>query len=256
MATFDINFSYIFTNLSEILGLGSSPTWANLTKVKEITLRGYIKFLTPIHPKTQALHVWSFLQKRAKLPVGNSQYEYILPENFWLMLSDFTMGPNSVYIPATKIKEEDLRGMQSELTRTGAPEVFSVVAGDYDPSAPQRKNVLFYPTPDASFILDYSYIFMPPKLVNDADYFVGGPALGDVIRLCALSVAEMEEDETQGPMSARATNELFKTVLADERSNASATVGVMRNGNGVLGYNTLDRKRALQYFTEVYGVAL
>jgi hypothetical protein len=42
-----LTFSDIYTKVSEFLGLGSSPTGTDLTKVKDLTYRGYRRFLLP-----------------------------------------------------------------------------------------------------------------------------------------------------------------------------------------------------------------
>lgn len=250
-------FEDIYKSISEYLGLGSSPTGSDLTKVKNIVYKGYFHFLTAVNPTTGTMHPWSFLRQRKILQTQSGTWRYLLPENFWMMYSSVIYEKDSGFRPLTKVSGSTIEELRSYTTYNSEPEKFAIVDGSYSPLKKQRKEILFYPTCDSdhSFILEY--LMMPEKPVNATDYFIGGPEVSECIRLCGLMVAEKEEDEFAGQMTSLAKEMMAKLVLSDERENIPDTVGPMDAMGKVNSfYQNIDRIRALQNITEVYGVEI
>lgn len=250
-------FEDIYKSVSEYLGLGSSPTGNDLTKVKNTVYKGYFHFLTAVHPTKGTMHPWSFLRQRMTLQTQSGVWRYLLPENFWMMYSPVIYKKDSGYQPIEKVSGSTIEELRAHTTYTSDPEKFAIVDGPYSPLKKQRKEILFYPTCDSdhSFILEY--LMMPEKPTNATDYFIGGPEVSECIRLCSLMVAEKEEDEMAGQMTSEAKDMIAKLVLSDERSNIPDTVGPMDAMGKMSGfYQNLDRIRALQEITEVYGVEI
>lgn len=256
MSSLILTFSDVYTAVSEYLGLGSSPTGTDLTKVKAIVYRGYIKFLTAVHPEKLTMHQWSFLHQEGVLATVKDQWVFALPENFWMMAGDVNFYPESGYGPVEKTTRSVIHTLRSNALYSSVPKKYAITDGQYSPSIRQKKQVMFYPTCDKDYSFRYEYLMMPEKPVNDSDYFVGGPEVSECIRLCALSVAEQEEDEMASQMTNRANDMLTRLILADERENIPDTMGMM-NALGKRGIDMIQdpyRVRALNAVSQVYGV--
>lgn len=257
MSSLIYTFSDVYTNVSEYLGLGSSPTGTNLTKVKNIVYRGYIKFLTAIHPTKGKMHKWSFLTQEATLVTSEGVWRYLLPANYWMMSGDMLFYSDSGYGPVTKTTSKEIKLHRSGTTYNSYACKYAIIDGPYDPAIPQRKEVLFYPTPNGDHSLQYEYLIMPDKPVNDNDYFIGGAEVSECIRLCALAVAEQEEDEFAGQMANRCHEMLAQMVLEDELKNVPDSMGRMDCLGKNLGeFRDLYQVRALNAISEVYGVSI
>lgn len=248
-------FENIYKDVSRFMGLGSSPAGDDLTLVKDITYRGYIKFLTAVHPRTGQLYRWSFLKKSAVLNTVEDQHQYALPIDAWHVEDELNFDAESGYPTIKKRSLEYINSQRAQTVFTSYPNYFAVVYGDYDKTHIQRKQLVFYPTPDQAYSIVYEYYFIPPKPENDDDYFVGGPEISEAIRLCALSVAEMEEDEAVGTMSASAIQMLNQLIRADEVINVADTVGPVVGMESVSTRDTKDFLRSIQELEEVYGIA-
>ncbi|MDD5511614.1 MAG: hypothetical protein PHI12_12520 [Dehalococcoidales bacterium] len=225
-------FSDLYTNVAEFLGLGSSPTGSNLTMVKNYTYRGYMKLLTEMNPALRRRHPWSFLKKSAQLITSDGVYKYGLPEDFWCLVDPVNFDSDDGYAPLTKVSREYIKRLRAATTYESVPTHVSVGSGDYSPSTKQGGEIWLYPTPNKEYKFQYDYTFMPEKPTSDSDYFVGGPEVSEGIRLCALAVAEAEEDEiVDGPMQRRAAAYLLSLMMADMTVDTPDTVGPMRNGS-------------------------
>ena len=254
MSAITWTFDDIYKDVARFAGLGTSPTGDDLTLVKDIVFRGYIKFLTSTHPRTGQLYRWSFLKKQARLTTLPDVYRYNLPPDVWHVEDQFHFASQSGYPDANKRSVDFILEQRAISDYTTYPKYFSIGYGDYDKSHIQRKQVWFYPTPDASYSLRYNYYFIPPKPENDGDYFIGGPEVSEAIRLCSLAVTEQEEDEQAGVMSMAAVNMVNQLIRADEVINVADTVGPvygirMEDRTGVKDYI-----RSIQELEEVYGI--
>lgn len=232
MADMRWTFSDVYTAVSEFLGLGSSPTGENLTKVKNITYQGYLMLLTAMNPRLGKLHPWSFLKKDAEIVTTSGTYKYSLPSDFWYLPEPVNFNADDGYDPLVKVSRAKIRQMRARSTYESVPTHIGLGASAYTPTTTQGEEIWLYPTPDKEYKFQYDYIFIPEKITGDAEYFVGGPEVSEGIRLCALAVAEIEEDEiANGPMFVRATNYLTSLMMADLGVDVPDSVGPMRNGS-------------------------
>lgn len=226
-------FEDIYKNVSENLGLGSSPTGDNLTKVKNIVYRGYMKFLTSVNPKTRKVHQWSFLKKNGILRTSTGVYRYLMPDDFWMLVEPVNFSTDDGYGPLTKVSIDVIKKYRAYSEYQSVPEYIAVGAGDYSKFKKQREEAWLFPTADQEYFFQYRYLFMPEKPTATTDYFVGGPEVSEGIRLCAISVGEQEEDDVQGTLTGRAAEFVTSLMLADMEAGVPDTVGRMRNGAGI-----------------------
>jgi hypothetical protein len=224
-----LEFSDIYKKVSEHLGLGSSPTGTDLTKVKDLTYRGYRRFLTPINPLSGNIHIWTFLQQASSVTTTADTYEYSLEVGFSGFWGKPKLEGDSNYPNPVWVSEDQIRDMRTVDTSTNYPRFFSLRTGTYSVGAvAQLYTLMFYPTPDAAYVYEYTYIMEPAKPTSDTDLFVGGSRESEVILQCALAAAELQEDEEIGIQETTASRKLTELVLADLRRTPKS-VGYMRD---------------------------
>lgn len=198
--------------------MGSSPSGANLTKVKDLVYRAYMKFLMPIELDKNQVYIWSFCRKDAVLSTKKDEDSVILPDDFVSMVLSLKYDSDNQYtireVPLNILRLH--RTFQSNFT--AYPYEYSIIQGPYSPAIGQRKLVEFYPTPDDNYSLHYTYAFIPDKPENDSDYFVGGVLASEVILEMALAEAETQEDETKGVHAAEAVDK-FNRLLKQDMPN-------------------------------------
>jgi hypothetical protein len=218
MASLILSFSDVYSRVSDFLGLGTSPTGTNLTKVKDITYRAYRKFLFPLDTQTKQVYVWSFLRKTGTLITEANKYEYVLPEDFVGLVSGFKYDAGENKDNPQKIDVSKLRALRSQSIATASnPDYYAIKAIPYNLDTGANYSVLFYKTPSGSVTFKYEYIFDPEKPSATTDIFVGGVRGSEVIMQLALGVAELQDDDTAGPQEAKAQEMLAAFMAYDQQ---------------------------------------
>jgi hypothetical protein len=223
MASLVLQFDDVYKRVSDFLGLGTSPTGTNLTKVKDITYRAYRKFLVPLTANGQ-IYVWSFLRKPGTIVLQANKYKYELPDDFVGLVSGFKYDAGENVDNPQKIDISKLRAMRSVSVATAAsPDYYAISSTTYDPDTSANYEVWFYKTPGTSLTFKYEYIFDPKKPENDDDYFVGGVRGSEVIMQLALAVAELQEDDAAGPQNEMADKMLSALIAYDQQYIPNST---------------------------------
>jgi len=204
MASLVLDFSDIYTRVSDFLGLGTSPTGDDLTKVKDITYRGYRRFLFPFDTASGRPYIWSFLRKTGTLSTGIGKHKYTLPSEFVGLVSGFKFDAGEDKANPQRIDISKLRGLRSVSTTAGTPKYYAIAVSPYDTETGIVYETWFHRPPDAVYNYKYEYIFDPDKPTETTDVFVGGIRASEVILQCAIAIAELQEDDIAGPQEAKA----------------------------------------------------
>ena len=215
MSDLALTFSDIYTKVSEFLSMGSSPTGSDLTLVKDLTYRGYRRFLLPKNVRTGRIHTWSFLRQTGVLELKSGEYQYPLPTDFqwfWYLpkYAADTDYPNP--IPTTMEKITELRTYDSS---NSYPQAWSLTTLPYSVATGTRYAIEFHPTPNAAYTMFYGYVTEPDKPTSDGDYFIGGALMSECILECALAEAEAQEDDVVGIHDQRAKDMLHSCIEMD-----------------------------------------
>jgi len=226
LSSLKLTFSDVYTKVSEFLGLGSSPTGTDLTKVKDITYRGYRNFLYPINTESGETHYWSFLKKYGTIVTVSNQWKYALPSDFANSDIKFIHDKESGYPPIHKVSADAIMRKRALTEYESCPEYFAVVAGNYSKETGQVYEVWFYGTPNGAYILNYWYITEPEKPSATTDVFVGGVLASEAILESALAVAETQEEDAPGHHVQLAESLIQKLIKAD-KSTISDNLGQM-----------------------------
>ncbi len=233
MANLKLSFEDVYTKVSEFLGLGSSPTGADLTKVKDITYRGLRNFLYPVNAENGELHHWSFLRQYNTLITTDGQWKYVLPSDFANVEIKFIHDSQSGYSPITKLSADAIMQKRVFANLNSYPEYFAIVSGNYTKETGQGYEVWFYGTPNGQYIIPYWYIIEPEKPVETTDIFVGGILASEAILECALAVAETQEEDKPGHHVQLAETIVQKLIKAD-KSTIADVLGKLVTPSGLV----------------------
>lgn len=256
MALMKLTFEDVYKKVSEFLGLGSSPTGDDLTKVKDIVYRGYRKLLTSVDPMTGKLHVWSFLKQRATISTLANKWEYQLPLDFVYSNQSLKFDDDEGKPSLVARSESQIMKARSFSTSSGYPQFYAIRAGKYFKDTGQRYEVILSPPPNGVYLLRYSYIIEPEKPTTTTDVFVGGSFVSECILQCSLAVAEFQENDELDVQNQMAEKMLLQLIEQD-RQFAPDTVGY--NGDSsvqIIDSDITERSfRKIPAPTSVYGVS-
>lgn len=250
-----LSFSDVYQKVSEFLGLGSSPTGANLTKVKDITYRGYAKFLAPISMRNGRFHIWSFLRQDAIINTVSGQWLYDLPSNFNYINIGLDYAEDQNYPPLQGTTMKKIRTLRASGSTSAYPQYWSLNTTEYTVEAGSNFAVAVHPEPSGAHQLHYEYVMEPNKPTDDAHYFIGGAICSHAILECALAVAELQEDDTVGIHDKQAQQWIQRCVEQDLRRRPK-DVGIVRDGRAFYNDPVLARElRWVGVATSAYGIS-
>ena len=226
-----LSYSDVYKSVSAYLGLGTSPAGDDLTKVKDIVSRAYRRFLMPIDTSSGTVYRWSFLNRTATMSTVSGTSVYDLPEGFGGFSMPFKFTTPMSYNPVEK-PIEFIYQQRTSTTATGYPLYYALQTGDYDQITGQRYKVDFWPTPNGVYNYYYTYIFTPPKLINDDDLFVGDELSSEIMLELAMAVAELQEkdgisNKVTGLHSTEANALLQAAIGRDKRATQTGNLGSM-----------------------------
>jgi hypothetical protein len=234
MPSLKLNFGQVYKKVGEYLGIPTLTDASDITKCKELTLRGYRRFLMPTDLSTGRTYRWAFLQKTTTLDTAVNVDTYKLPIGFSAFITPFTHTVPVSYNPIQR--PLDFIYVQKSLsTGTGYPRWFAIKTGDYNSINGQQDEVIFFPPPSAVLHYYYVYVFTPQAPVNDEDVFVGDELTSEVILECALAAAEnFEKDGVSGTIQGlheqTAEKLLQQEIGEDKRQSQVGNLGKMKDG--------------------------
>jgi len=228
MASMKLTFSEAYTKVSEFLGLGSTPTGADLTLCKDLVFRGYRQFLFPIDMATRRGYTWSFRKQEGSIVARSGIWEYELPEDFgrFIRRPEFANGASYPFL--TEITVSRIMSLRNINSTNSYPKYFAIRLGKYALDNGQRIELLLYETPNGTYPLNFTYLIEPQKPNDDTDVFLGGALASECVLECALAAAEQQEDEKEGVHTKLAAR-LLQQLLAEDKQRSPASVGEMRD---------------------------
>lgn len=209
-STLSVTYPQLQAETGIYLGYGGDTTvWttASAAEVDRYIQAGYRQFLYPPgipDPTTgqpQARHTWSFLKPTSPLTTTASADQQDLPDDFGGMDGDFTfVSTGTIYGRIAITSESRIRDLRQGTTAAGVPALAAIRPKRSDQSHGQRYEVMFYPTPDAAYSLEYSYNALQAALTTLRPYPLGGMAHSETLIESVLAKAEQRGNDTpQGP---------------------------------------------------------
>ena len=153
--------------------------------------------------------------------------EVPLPAEFEAIASDSDLAyypdQNDLYPPLQQ--RYDLRSMQQGNPYFDRPSSYSIRTAEFDPTVGSRKQLVFYPTPDAAYVLRVPMILRPTMIDSTNQYPVGGETLAQVILEACLAAAERNYDEENKRHTERFQQLLPLAIRADLEKSTPTSLG-------------------------------
>jgi hypothetical protein len=224
-----LSYTDVYSKVGKFLGIQSLTATADITKCKNITLRGYRQALMPVDLSTGKPYRWKFLERITTLSTVADTDEYKLPDGFSSLINPFTHTTPQAFNPVSTSLGY-IYQKKSVSTATGPPRYYALKIGEYDEIKGQQDSVVFWPTPSGVYTYYYTYLLTPSPPVNNDDYFVGDAYFSECILESALSVAELEKEDKEGAHTQKAER-LIQFAIGEEKRNYLITeLGMMSDG--------------------------
>ena len=169
---------------------------------------------------------WTFLNGYTSLSTQSGQQKYPLPEGYRGMRTPFTFTDIVGFPPPTERTVDEIMEMENYGEYNSWPQYFAIQAGQFTKEVGQRYEVIFWPKPDSSYDLFYSYYIMPQKLEANADIPMGGPDFAECFMQMALGVAEEEKDEVGDGTQMKAAALQLSALIEEDKDKEPRSVGM------------------------------
>lgn len=149
-----------------------------------------------------------------------------LPSDFAMFEGPITYRPgdSGLYGPIEMISEHTIRSRRQTSDYYARPQVCAYRPKSLDPTAGTSYEILFWPTPDDAYVLDYRYKVNPGLLTTTNLYPYGGDPHAHTWVEAVLAEAEAHA-EKQGVHAARFLECLQSSVDHDQRVNSPDFLG-------------------------------
>src|SRR5690606_39196064 len=167
------------------------------------------------------------------LTTAASTASYDLPDGAGYIEGPLFFPSESGYPEIRTVDAETVHRHWQESMTGGVPMIAALQPKTSAGTAGQKNEIIFWPVPDAEYVLTYKYRILPDALADAAQYALGGSAHSQTIRAACLAEAEMRDNDTIGMYTADYTRLLEQSIAYDARAYAPRSLG--RMGNGRLG---------------------
>jgi len=158
--------------------------------------------------------------------VGRNPANYTLPDNFGRIIGSFQHAADEHRSPIMVISESAILEMRAHTDLTGVPVYAAVRPKSSTGATGQRWEVIFWPRPDTSFVLTYSYEAYSGALTDLLPYPLGGMQLSELYIESCLSVAEQRLNNELG-LHTQAYQSLILDAIARDMKRGAQNFGFM-----------------------------
>lgn len=242
-----VDLDYLERLIGSKLGFGAhSGSWGNTEseQVNEVVRTGLRRFYSPpVFPGEKYAHEWSFLRPLATMNLQADVYEYEFPKDYAMLDGPLTYSPGTsvLYQPIKLVSEHQVRAKRQSLEITGRPQIAALRPKAQVDGLGTRWELVFWPTPDASYSLQYRYRTNPGLLSSGVAEPAGGmPHAQTVVESCLWAADEM----------LGVTNSVHRVAYL-ECLGSSVSHDKLANAPETLGYN-VDRSDSFGLFSGPY----
>ena len=231
---------YLDRQIALILKFGPNPaawTHGQRSEIARVRERGLRRFYSPdILPGEQRQHRWSYLHPKLQLALEAGRDTYDLPVNVSSVSSSFTFEADGSVrrSPIVVVSEPQVRHALSANPSLGQPRTCAMRPKVPLDGQPMGMEVLFYPSPDSNYVLEYRANLNPFSVGENAQP-LGSPEHAEAILVACLAVAEEHVGETRGPNSKRWPELLRASVIRDRERAAPHSQGLHTTWQGFPG---------------------
>jgi hypothetical protein len=124
------------------------------------------------------------------------------------------------------VSEARIRELLQRSTSVGRPQFAAIRQSGSTGSAGQRQDVLWWPIPDAIYVLTYRYEAYAGKLTSGLPWPLGGMRHSEVILESCLAIAEQRANDERG-IHTEAFMRLLPAAIAQDRKGGARYFGSM-----------------------------
>lgn len=233
--------SIAYDDLMKAVGLylgygGDSDDWT-VSQKAEIDLyvqAGVRQFYYP--PAVEGVppgHSWTFLFPTTTLVTVADESAVNLPAALGRITGDFNFAPELYRHSIVLVSEARLSAMMAATDDSSIPRFATVRDKAADGFEGQRKEVVFWPVPNAIFTLTYRYEAYQGKLEDSFQYPLGGMKHAELVTESCLAIAEQRANDEKG-IHWDAFSRLLVAGVAYDNKNGARFYGQMGDGNDAM----------------------
>ena len=193
-------------------------------------------------PGERIPHTWSWMEQTTTIVTTSGTYNYTFPQDFGSFVGKFMLWPSgSGYDPPYRTNDTEILLLRQHRTTTGRPERFAIRWLAQTQGSNQRQEVIFWPTPDATYTITYRYSILIGPLSTANPYPLGGPRTAQVLLEACRAIGEYKKNGARTDSWGVFITALQSAIMLDKGTNTTPTVGVMRGAD--YGYGRLQRRR-------------
>ncbi len=239
-STLTLTLGDLRTDVAHYLGYNTTFASNNASQQADITRAikaGIRKFVVPVFSGGRS-HSWSFLSPTATLALTASDSQYDLPDNFGSMEGEFSYATTDNRSGRIQMVGEGMiRKLYEGTSSTSGPPQFAAirVLSTAVTTESSRYEVIFFPTPDASYTLSYKYYVQIDMVSDTANYPVGGMESAECLRAACMAAAEEQKNDGSSDWTQRFTA-LLEACLFRDKQKERDYFGYMGDRSDSMGY--------------------
>lgn len=222
-STLSIAFSDLKASVGFYLGHGGPDDWtANQdAEIETFVQAGIRQFYYP--PAIEGIepgYTWSFLTPKTTIDTTVDQATDDLPDDCGRVLGPMHHDPDVYAAPVLIVSRPQLRKLQSGSDETGTPLYAAVREKASDGATGQRKELVWWPTPDAIYTLTYQYEAYQGILDDSHPYPLGGMKYSGLVAASCLAIAEQRANDERGINWDDFARQLASAIAQDRKNGA------------------------------------
>lgn len=176
---------------------------------------------------------WSFMEKTATVTTTSGTYNYALAADFGSFVGHYMYWPaDSGYDPPCRTNESAILNQRQYDSDSNRPRMFAIRWSEQVAGSNQRREVIFWPTPDDEYTLTYKHAVLPGPLSETNPYPLGGPRISQLMMEACRAIGESKKNGARGDRWGIFIEQLMATIQLDKGTNTTPTLGVLSGGYG------------------------
>ena len=220
----DLAMTVSFSSLQETIGRVFFGKRSGFSPAEAADINDIIK--TGLQSVYRA-HQWSFLRPTKSIVTEADENTYDLPTGYDGIVDNLLTWPEGegYYSPLPIVPWSDIRRKVTQDDTTARPLCAAIVAAEYDATAGSKRQIVFWPTPNAAYTLSAEMRLRWTMIDAGNPYPIGGEIVADAITEACLAAAERFLDGAPGVHAEAFNQALAAAIFADKEATSPPTLG-------------------------------
>lgn len=234
-STLSVSYDDLKNAVGIFLGYGAdSADWtaAQLAEIDRYVQSGVRRVYFP--PSAEGIeegYSWSFLQPTGTLATTADDSEQDLPDDFGRLIGDIAFEPELFAPTIVLVSIGKMLELRQGSESTGRPLYAAIRNKESDDGTiGQRKEIMWWPIPDATYTLYYQYEAFTGKLSDTNQYPLGGMRHSELYIESCLAVAEQQANDESG-LHSSAFFRMLAAGISQDRKQGARFFGPMGSGD-------------------------